>query len=198
MTFRILAVAIAFAMAAPASQAQLIPKFGVSGGLNFASLGDAASADLSASTGFHLGLYAEMGLGPVSLRPGLFFIRAGDIEVPTLTGTEERNINFVTVPIDFKFSAGLPIVSPYVLVGPEVRFPLGDFTTEEGTRQVNVALNAGAGLAFRTPIVGPQGFIEVRYAGDITGLVDEQRFGPIQANETFKLNLFMVRAGVGL
>jgi hypothetical protein len=61
---------------------------------------------------------------------------------------------------------------------------------------MNVALNLGVGASFNPPIVGPSGFVEVRYALDVTGFAETVGVGG--TSDDYKLSLFMIRAGFGL
>ena len=67
-------------LAAPA-QAQ----FGVAGGLNFESAGDIETSTsnngtFDNSTGYHIGVVYELGLGAATIRPGFLYRRVGEFE----------------------------------------------------------------------------------------------------------------------
>ena len=182
----------ALALAAlPAAHAQIIPSFGVAGGVNFGSLSDVAGAELQNSTGYHIGLYADAGIGPIAVRPGVFYLSAGDVE----TGGETVSADFVTIPIDFKFQTPTPIVKGYAAVGPELRFPIGEDGAVVATKSTNVAINFAAGASINPPLVGPSGFIELRYALDVSGFAEVVSDA---ASDDYNLSLFMVRLGFGL
>lgn len=185
---RLLALA-AFLVLAPTAQAQLIPSFGVTGGVNFGSISDGAM--LENSTGFHAGIYADFGIGPLALRPAVLYLRSGDVQA----GTETVSADFVTIPIDIKFQTPTPVLKAYGLVGPELRFPIGEQGTLVNTKSTNVAINVGAGASFNAPLVGPSGFVELRYALDVSGFAEN--LSPDVADD-YKLNLFMIRVGFGL
>ena len=196
----------AFFAAAPAAHAQLLPSFGVTGGLNFGSLSDAATADLDQSTGYHVGVYGDFSapLLPVALRAAVLYVRAGDVDYTILDldaiSEDEASIAYVAVPVDLRFQFPSPLVRPYALVGPEFRFPTGDLADFDGSRTVNVAVNVGAGAAF-SALIGPSVFAELRYAFDVTGFFDEDEIpfiGTADDTGTFDVNVFYLRVGVGL
>ena len=187
-----LAFLAALLLVVPAASAQLIPSFGATGGVNFGSLNDVAGAELGNATGFHVGIYADLGFGPLALRPALLYLRAGDVEV----GGGTASANFVSIPVDIKFQTPTPVVKGYALLGPEFRFPIGDDGNVVSTKSMNVAVNAGVGVAFDPPLVGPNGFLEVRYALDVTGFADAVGVGG--TSDEYKVSLFMIRAGFGL
>ncbi|HLA64177.1 MAG TPA: outer membrane beta-barrel protein [Rhodothermales bacterium] len=182
------------ALAAPAAHAQLLPSFGVAGGVNFASLNDVTGADLDNATGYHIGLYADLGFGPLAVRPGIYYLRAGDVE--TVGGAELVSADFITIPIDVRFQTPLPVLKAYALAGPEFRFPVGDGGALVDTRAVNVAANVGVGASFNPPLAGPSGFLELRYAFDVTGFAEAT--GATSGDSDYRVSLFMVRAGIGL
>lgn len=202
-SFRYLLLALAFALAAPlastAAHAQIIPKFGVAGGLNFGSLSDATAVDLDSSTGYHIGVFGDVGFGPLAARVSVLYVRAGDITLQPFDDVgdvaTDASISFVAVPVDLKFRFPTPVVKPYALVGPEARFPTGDLADADA-RSVNLALNFGVGADFGT-VVGPSLFAELRYGLDVTGFADNEFFG-IPTDDSFKVNAFYVRVGVGL
>lgn len=194
---RLLALALVLALA-PAASAQIIPSIdlGVAGGVNFASLGDASDAELQSSTGFHVGVYADVSALFLSGRTGLFYQRIGDIPGAG-DGEEAGTVSFVTVPVDLIFQTPTPIAKAYVLVGPEFRFPLGDLdlvgaTQGEELVSVNTAVNFGIGAKAGLPLVGPSGFVELRYAYDLSGIADTD------SDQTYKVNVVMLRVGVGI
>ena len=182
---------------APASSAQLLPSvdFGVTGGLNFSSLGDAAGLDLGQSTGYHVGAYAEVGVGGLGIRPAVLYVKAGEIAFP---GFGDESVGFFAIPVDLKYSASTPLVQPYGLLGPELRIPTGEVFDRDGTRSTAVALNVGAGARLGA-FIGPSVSAELRYSFDVTGFVEDTAlFGAGGADESFRFNVFYVRVGVAI
>ena len=190
-TLLTLAVVFATAFTASSAHAQIIPKFGVAGGLNFGSLSDAATADFESSTGYHVGIFGDVGFGPLAARASILYVKAGDIG----QGDDEASVTFIAVPVDFKFRFPSPVVKPYALLGPEARFATGDLADADA-RSVNLAINAGIGAELDA-LVGPSLFAELRYALDVTGFFDDEAFG-FPTDESFKVSVFYLRVGVGL
>jgi len=169
---------------APAAAAQ-IPSFGAAVGVNFASLGDAGAVDLDNATGFHAGVYADLGLGPVSVRPGLFYVRAGRLL------TSDEQVDWIAIPVDVRASLGTPLVKPYAFIGPEARVPLGEVFAD-GSRSFALAANIGVGVEVGGFLL-PNAFAEVRYGLDLSGLRDDP-----DVDESVKVNVVMLRIGAGL
>ncbi len=197
-------LAFAFVLAAPLAQAQLIPSFGVTGGLNFGSLADATAIDLDQSTGYHVGVFGDVGFGPLAARVSILYVKAGDAQFNAGGGTASSgntSVTFVAVPVDFKFRFPSPVVKPYALLGPEARFPTGDLTDFSGSRSTTLALNFGVGAEL-SAIIGPRVFAELRYGLDVTGFVDGGELpggvGTFDSNDSFKVNVFFLRVGFGL
>ena len=182
------ALALAACLAAPRAEAQVVPSVdvGVAGGVNFASLDDAAGLDLETSTGYHVGLYADVSVLLFQARTGLYYLRAGEIE------GQDDPVSFVTVPIDFQLQTPTPVIQAYVLAGPEFRFPLDGLDTEFDTESVNLVANVGVGVGAGLPLVGPNGFLELRYTFDPTGIADSD------TDVDFTVDVVMIRLGIGI
>jgi hypothetical protein len=197
----VLLVALAALLSAPAAHAQLIPSvdLGVTGGLNFGSLGDATGVDLGSATGYHLGAYAEVGVAGFNVRPALLYVRAGALDLTAIPGFgSEETVSFLAIPVDLKFAASTPLVQPYGLVGPELRLPLGEVFDGPGGRDTAVALNVGVGARLGA-FIGPSVSAELRYSFDVTGFVEDTAlFGAGGADESFRVNVFYFRLGVGI
>ena len=182
-------VALLACLAAPRAEAQVVPSIdvGVAGGVNFASLGDAAGLDLDSSTGYHVGAFADVSVFLFQARTGVYYLRAGEIE------GQDGAVSFVTVPVDFQLQTPTPVVQGYVLAGPEFRFPLNGLDTFD-TESVNIVANVGVGVGAGVPLIGPNGFLELRYTFDPTGI----RADTDGSDEDFTVSLFMLRVGVGI
>jgi hypothetical protein len=193
---RFLPLALLLAFAAP-SQAQVIPSIdlGVAGGVNFASLSDAQTLDLDNSTGYHIGLYADVGVLFASARAGVYYVRAGDIrdDIGTTPDDFDTSFDYVAVPVDFQIKTPTPIFQAYALIGPEFRFPVDGLDTFE-TENVQYAGNVGLGVRGGLPLIGPSGYLELRYGRDFSGL----RSDAGSSDDDVKVHLVMIRLGVGI
>jgi hypothetical protein len=196
--FLTLVLALAGALTVPSAHAQIIPSFGATGGLNFGSLSDAAGVDLENSTGYHIGIYAEAGFGSISVRPSLLYLRLGELEFDDALNPFDllnADVSFIAIPVDLKYSFPSPLVKPYVLAGPEVRFPLGDLADLENVESVNFAGNVGLGAKLGA-FIGPEVFAELRYAFDLSGTFGEIPGTDIETDGS--VNAFFIRVGLGL
>ena len=191
---RLLPLALLLALAVPRAEAQVIPSIdlGIAGGLNFASLSDAGAFDLDGSTGYHIGLYADVGVLFASARTGVFYVAAGDIPTTGVTvGDADDSVSYVAVPVDFQIKTPTPLIQAYALIGPEFRFPVDGLDTFD-TESMTIAGNVGLGVRGGVPLIGPSGFLELRYGRDFTGLRDTE------GDDDVKVNLVMIRVGVGI
>ena len=175
-------------LAGPGAGAQVVPSVdvGVAGGVNFASLGDAAGLDFDSSTGYHAGVFADVSVLLFQARTGVYYLRAGEIE------GRDGSVSFITVPVDFQIQTPTPVVKAYALAGPEFRFPLDGLDLD--TRSVNVVGNVGVGVGAGVPLIGPSGFVELRYTFDPIGIAADLD----GSDDDYTVNLFMLRVGVGI
>jgi hypothetical protein len=200
---RFLPLALAAFVLAPAAQAQLIPSvsLGVAGGPNFSSFNEVAGARLDGSTGYHIGIYGDVSIPFVSVRTGVYYLSAGNVvRLNDANGESTSDVisaDFVTIPVDLQFKTPTPIVQAYGLIGPELRFPLGSVAEGEAIdkRSANLAANIGIGASFNPPLVGPSGFLELRYSHDVTGFASENG---LETDNDYAVSLFQARLGIGL
>lgn len=188
------------AVTALPARAQFLPSFGITGGLNFTGLSDAATANLDQATGYHIGAFTSFDVGPIGLKASVLYVRAGDLGFPAgipIFGNDKASATFIAVPLDLKYGAGTPLVSPYGLIGPEFRFPIGDLADADA-RNVALALNLGVGADFGF-FIGPSVFAELRYALDMTGFFEDGVGNlPASQDESVRMNMFYLRIGIGL
>ena len=193
---RFLPLALLLALAAPQAQAQVVPSIdlGVAGGVNFASLGDATNFDLDSSTGYHIGLFADVGVLFASARAGVYYVSAGDIRRAVgATPGSDASVSYVAVPLDFQIKTPTPLLQAYALIGPELRFPVDGLDTFD-EKNMTIAGNIGLGVRGGVPLIGPSGFLELRYGRDLTGLRDNVD----DDADDVKVHLVMIRAGIGI
>lgn len=195
---RLTALALLLALAAPAASAQIIPQFdlGVSGGLNFANLGDARTFDIDNSTGYHVGLHVDVGVLFAAARTGVYYVSAGDIRDASITDPiegDDDSFSYVAVPVDFQIKTPTPIVQAYALIGPEARFPVDGLDTFD-TESATFAGNVGLGVRGGVPLVGPSGYAELRYSRDFSGINGDST----SDENDVKVHLVLLRVGVGI
>ena len=194
-----LLLAVALVAASPA-RAQI----GLTGGLNFNQLDDInatnANANFENSTGYHIGVFYDLGLGPVAIRPAVIYRQVGTYEFNDLPlGTEEINLNAIEIPIDLRWRVlPLPLVKPYLLAGPVLTFPQSedDF---DSTESLNLNADIGAGVEITLPGIGFTLMPELRYGiATSSFLKDEFEIGDtdIQPQDEARLNSVMLRLNV--
>lgn len=158
-------------VAAVPAQAQL----GVAGGLNFDSMSDIEAttnnnATLDNATGYHLGLVYDLSLGPVSLRPGVFYRKMGTYEFPD----SRYDVSAVEVPVDLRVTVlPLPVVKPYVLGGPNAFFPQSEGEFDDELEDVSYTFNVGVGADISVPGAGIMLQPELRYEFGATDYVND-------------------------
>jgi hypothetical protein len=176
----LLAAIVLLGTAAPA-QAQL----GISGGLNFESAGDIksssgdANATLESSTGYHVGLVYDLSLGPVNVRPGVFYRRVGEFDLSQIPGDLQQarySVSAWEVPVDLRISLlSAPLVSPYLLAGPKATIPRGEDEFDDIMTGVSYTFNVGLGVQVSLPGSSLRLQPELRYEFGATGFVDEDK-----------------------
>lgn len=175
-----LAALLAFASAAEAGMGS-----GIALGLNYASLGDIdvgnSETTYEKRTGSHFGFYFQSALGPLGVRAGAIYLNAGPLFeglADDLDGSpyfdDSFDVRFFVVPVDLQFRIAAPMLSPYVLVGPEMRFNTTDAGAfEDNFRSVVWGGNVGIGVELELPFLGLSIAPELRYAFDLTDLTEE-------------------------
>lgn len=166
----VLAAAAALLVAVPA-EGQL----GIGAGLNFSNLDDidsgSGSATLDASSGYHVGLFVNLGSGPLSLRPGVYYHRIGRYDFPS---SEELTLSAIEIPVDVRLtllSAGP--VRPFILAAPVLTFPQsGD--AESAVEDMALSADIGAGLDIRLPALPFSLAPELRYSMGVTNYFKEE------------------------
>jgi opacity protein-like surface antigen len=153
-------------------------QFGVSAGLNFESTGDIdgnSDATLENSTGYHLGVIYNLGLGPVDLRPGFFYRRTGQTyELPSSLDQANADVAAWEIPVDVRVNVlPLPLVKPYVLAGPKASFYRSDFgELDDDLSDVSysIAVGVGADISLGSSLTLQP---ELRYDYGATDYIDE-------------------------
>ena len=192
-------------MARP-SQGQL----GIAAGANFDNLGDVEEQDVQASfenaTGFHVGVFYDMAVGPLAIRPGLFYMDVGDMQANFEEGTVDPNFDgsfdasLLEVPIDARLRlAALPLIKPYLLGGPSFRLVTSESDDfGDSASDFSMAANVGIGLEIGLPTSTLRLFPEVRYAFGLSRFAEDfqvQGQG-VTVEDSARLNSWMLRLGL--
>lgn len=195
----LLTAAFAFA---PSAQAQV----GLAGGYNYNQLDDISATDVEANfenaSGYHIGIFYDLGLGPIAIRPGIFYRQVGTYEfgdLPDVDEVERIDLNAVEVPIDVRWRVlPLPLVKPYLLAGPVITFPQSD-DDFDSTESINLNADIGAGVEIVLPGVGLTLMPEFRYGIATTSLLKDEfevRGVTVQPQDDPRLNSIMLRLNV--
>lgn len=153
-------------------------QFGVAAGLNFESASDIdtntntqANTTLESSTGYHVGVVYGLSLGPLNVRPGLFYRKLGHTyEFPNSTA----DVAAWEVPVDVRVTLlPTPLVSPYVLAGPKASFlrsDLDEFDDDLEEISYSFAVGIGADVSLGSSLTLQP---ELRYDFGATDYVDD-------------------------
>lgn len=194
----------AFLFAQPA-QAQL----GVAAGLNFDTFGDIEATDRQTTfenaSGYHVGIFYDLAVGPLGIRPGVFFRNISDVKfdvVGVALGREPAfDLNLIEIPLDVRVRMPFPLVKPYALAAPVISFAsTDDREFKDNIKDMNVSANIGVGLEIALPI-GPKLFPEIRYGFGLTRFMEEEVViggTTIRADDAQRMNTVMLRLGIAL
>lgn len=178
-------------------------QFGVSAGLNFESAGDISTntdATLESSTGYHVGVVYDLGVGPLSIRPGFFYRRLGQTyELPSSFNQANANVAAWEVPVDLRFSVlPTPLVNPYILAGPKASFlrsDVGELDDDLNNVSYSIAIGIGAEISLGSALTLQP---ELRYDYGATDYIDETiQVGDIEfTQEDPQLSAFALRVNL--
>ncbi len=178
-------------------------QLGVAAGLNFESVDDietsSANATFDNATGYHVGVFYDLGLGPAGLRLGLFYRDIGDVDVSFGGISDAFSATMIDIPVDVRFNlTATPVIRPYVMAGPVFSWASTDDSDyEDALNDVSVAGNVGVGLAL--DLGGIKLTPEFRYAVGISRFMKEEvniRGVSFSSGDVQRLNTVMLRVGV--
>lgn len=174
-------LAIAFlGLSAVPAQAQ----FGVSAGLDFDSVSDietttntSENATVDNATGYHLGVVYDLGLGPLNIRPGFFYRKLGAYKFPE----SKSDVTAWEIPVDLRLTVlPTPVISAYVLGGPNAFFPQGEGEFDDDLKNVSYTFNIGIGADVSVPGAGLTLQPELRYEFGASDYIDKD----VEVNDT--------------
>jgi hypothetical protein len=194
--------AVLAVLSAQPGQAQI----GIAAGLNFERLGDIEATDRTATwdkaTGYHVGIFVDLGGGIVSVRPGVYLRDFGDVKLRDESNERTFDLNLIEVPLDIRVSATSAAVRPYLLVGPVLGLPRSsNVQLDESLRTVTVWGNAGLGLDIPVPGLRLSLSPELRFAVGVNRLIksgNEIDIGATNfiADEVSRQSAVMLRLGL--
>ncbi len=173
------------------SNGQVLPKFGIKGGLNYATLNNVD--DVEYRPGILIGGFAKFNVpaSPMSVQPEILYTQYGsDIE----DSDASFKLNYIQVPILLKFGFSAPGVTPNVYFGPYANFLLnsevanntGSLNLEDNTKNSTFGIIIGAGIDVSKFQLG------VRYSAGLTNVADDN------FNDEAKNGAFALTVGVSL
>lgn len=199
-----LLAALALTVAVRPAAAQI----GLAAGLNFENFSDievgSAEAAVDGSTGFHVGVFYDASVGPLAIRPGVFYRKTGELGFDSGEGFD---LSLIEIPIDLRFNFGPPLVpiKPYVLAGPVFGIPSTDNDDfKDAVTEFTVSGNVGFGLQVNLVGTGIKLFPEIRYQFGLSDYIDSTEFqvGGVglttEDNNNENLSSFMIRLGIAL
>lgn len=170
-------------------------QIGVTGGYGRDSLGELdAGAGFSLADradGFHTGIFLDIGLGRLAVRPGIVYRR---LQNAAFSGVERipADIEIVEFPLDLRLSAPLPVATPYLLAGPVLMFPSSARPSiDQALVGQRVRLDVGVGLEWD---VGFRLWPEIRFGTGLGGLAGSD--AEAAAGDSSSLETLMIRLGV--
>lgn len=181
-------------------------QLGVAAGLNFESFNDLdfgnSEATFDNATGYHAGVFYDIGAGVASVRLGVFYRDIGEVAVTVSGGGPEYlvDLNMIDIPVDVRFNlTTTPAVRPYLLVGPVFSFPnSGDDTFGDELEAVTVAGTIGAGVMINAGAV--KLYPELRYGIGVSRFMKDEfdiAGTTFTSDNSQRLNTVMLRLGVG-
>ncbi|MDR1780390.1 MAG: PorT family protein [Tannerella sp.] len=159
---------IGLAIAAPiAMQAQMQMRWGVKAGINFSHVTvseENVGNYVNSATGYHLGPvieYMQNKFSSAGIEAALLFTRKGfDIDGGSIAKMHIMN-DYIEIPVNLKWRVNLPVVKPFLTIGPYVNFRVGgkeewslgllsgSSSSSSGlleSQDVNAGFNLGAGF----------------------------------------------------
>lgn len=191
----------------PSQSARGQAQFGIVGGANFAALSDIQANNQAISfdnaTAFHAGLFVDLKLGPINLRPAAYYLNAGALfEGSTVFQNDTFDLAYVTIPVDLIVNFGLGPIQPYLFVGPEFRIftPSGiPAEVEAGLQDFVFNGTAGLGVKFQAPGLGVTLYPHLRYSFGISSYTnDSYQFEgvSVEANDA-NVRMWLLSLGIG-
>lgn len=155
-------------------------QIGFGGGLNFNSSDDLEFADVEAtyesSTGYHIGVFYDFAVGPLGIRPGIFYRDLGAYEFDLTDfggGNESFDLSMIEIPVDLRYRMVLPVVKPYLLAGPVIGIPQSEGEFDDDLEDFTFTANVGVGVEISPPAMSLKIMPEIRYAFGVSSFVSE-------------------------
>lgn len=185
---------------------------GITAGLNFNELSDIEINDQETTfdnaQGWHVAIWYDLPLGPLAIRPGIRYMDAGElygevedgIDLGDVEQFRDFDVSLIEIPIDVRIRLGFPILTPYVLAGPVLRFPTSSEENDDD-RLESFSFAGGLGAGVEVNLAGIRLFPEIKYTFGISRFTKEEfSVGGVdfRPDEDQQLNTVMLSLGIGL
>ena len=174
---------------------------GISAGANFNSLSDIETASgeetFDNASGWHLHLWFDLPAGPIAVRPGLRYMNMGELFSIDDFDVDET-VTMLEIPIDVRIRLGFPLITPYVLAGPVLRFPAAG---DDEDRLKSFSFAGGLGVGVELGLGGIKLFPELKYTFGLSRFTEDRyEIGDVEIvpDEDQKLNAIMLSVGIAL
>ncbi len=182
-------------------------QLGFSVGVNYSKLSDidlgSGSTRFEDASGWHAEIWFDMPIGPLAMRPGLRYMQAGSVfefaNDANANFRDDFNVSLFEVPLDFRFRFNMEIATPYVAVGPVLRFPSAGRGEVSGMKSLNIGGGFGVGLEMDLGAVLL--YPEMKFTFGITSFTEETfeiENIAFSTDDDQQLNGVMLRLGIGL
>jgi hypothetical protein len=192
-------------MLATSANAQI--RIGVVGGANFASLKEIRTeeslVDLDNATAYHAGVFLDIGLGPVGIRPAVYYLNAGRLfKGASFLSKDDFDLVYITIPVDLVYTLGIGPLKPYLFAGPEFRLLNATDAPEELDENIqSFVMNGslGLGVEIGIPGVGLTLLPHLRYSFGLSRFIEKTYMVEgvtIQTEGNTRLNGWLLSLGV--
>jgi len=172
------------------TQAQVIPEFGVKGGLNYATFNDTDNVEYK--PGFLIGGYLNFKIpaSPMSVQPEILYAQYG---AKAEDADFEFDVNYIQVPVLLKFGFDTPGAQPNVYFGPYMSFNTkaevenndGSINLDDSAKDTEFGVVVGAGVDVSKLRLG------LRYTAGLTNVADDD------FNDSAKNGAIALTVGIG-
>ena len=188
------------------AQSQL--RLGVIGGANFASLSEIGQGEnlinFDNATAYHAGIFLDMSLGPIGLRPAAYYLNAGSIfNSNAFSVDNDFDVVYVTIPVDLIFSMGVGPVKPYFFAGPEFRLlnsadaPSG---LNDDLQSFTMGASTGVGMEINLPGSGLTLYPHLRFSfglSNFTNRTYQIQGVSVDTGGDSRVNMWLLSLGIG-
>jgi len=154
-------------------------QFGIAAGANFENLGDLdatmSDASFDRATGYHVGLFFNLGAGSFAVQPGVFLRDFGDVTLVDDARSRSFSMTSIEVPVDLRWHplSGVP-ASPFLMAGPVVGFATTtDEAVEDALTELTLSSNVGVGVEIGLSNGGLALVPELRFTRSLTRFFEE-------------------------